>query len=489
MAPLTISPIRRCSTRSTSLFRRALARDDRHALLLPELIWTDRRPSSRSRPREPSARGPANALIVFVKRRILLPLTRWLFEYALENFRVQDRVNLALMSCLQSLAADHVRLRRGWTRLEAAPAASRSTRRPLRLDEARLRRPSLRSARHRRIRSALPCARPPSGAPTRRHRSHELRDRLRHLGQRAAPGRSSDGGGHGGTLSGRSPASPESLPRAERASSSPSARLRTRKTTWFTENGPRVRAPRASRAARPRLRPRALLVVPLLSRRGSDCRWSPIGPSSLPTAEDDDAHPHVDAGRVISSRAPGALLYLTPEEQALVDRRPNGRRRRRRSSVRASIRPCPPGARIVDRCLGRHGSLSPLSRTRRSQQGLRSALRAPPTVSRRSAAGRSASPLPLVLAGPILLPVPSPPKCARSAKSQRPRATTLLVARTRARDAVAVREPEPGRPRSLESWDAGHRERPMPPASRTGHCAPTAASTTTCPASSSKPSA
>jgi hypothetical protein len=50
-------------------------------------------------------------VIVFVKRRILLPLNRWLFEYTLENFRRQHRTNLALMACLQTLAIENVRLR------------------------------------------------------------------------------------------------------------------------------------------------------------------------------------------------------------------------------------------------------------------------------------------------------------------------------------------------------------------------------------------
>jgi hypothetical protein len=109
-----------------TLFRRALARDDRHALLIPELIPDRSRPALAldlvsHRP------GASGAAIVFVKRRLLLPLTRWLFEYTLENFRVQDRVNLALMSCLQSLAADHARLQLRLARLEDAPAGARSS--------------------------------------------------------------------------------------------------------------------------------------------------------------------------------------------------------------------------------------------------------------------------------------------------------------------------------------------------------------------------
>jgi len=93
-----------------ALFRRTLARDDRARLLLPDSLDQPWAPDlalrlSTHRP------GPVGSSILFVKRRVLQPVMRWLFEYALENFRRQDRVNVALMACLQSLAADHVKLR------------------------------------------------------------------------------------------------------------------------------------------------------------------------------------------------------------------------------------------------------------------------------------------------------------------------------------------------------------------------------------------
>jgi hypothetical protein len=105
------------------LFRRALARDDRHALLMPDLLDQPWRPEL-SLSIASHRGGLVGALIVFTKRRILLPLSRWLYEYALENFRVQDRVNVSLMSCLQSLAADHVRLRQRLDALEGRPAVA-----------------------------------------------------------------------------------------------------------------------------------------------------------------------------------------------------------------------------------------------------------------------------------------------------------------------------------------------------------------------------
>jgi hypothetical protein len=50
-------------------------------------------------------------MIVLFKRRVLLPLMRWLFEYSLENFRRQQRVNHLLISCVEALAIDNAQLR------------------------------------------------------------------------------------------------------------------------------------------------------------------------------------------------------------------------------------------------------------------------------------------------------------------------------------------------------------------------------------------
>jgi hypothetical protein len=92
------------------VFRQALANDDRNALVLPALLPDDWQPELSLR--LTSHRGGFGAVLVFIKRRILLPLNRWLFEYTLENFRRQQRINLTLMACLQALAVEHVRLRR-----------------------------------------------------------------------------------------------------------------------------------------------------------------------------------------------------------------------------------------------------------------------------------------------------------------------------------------------------------------------------------------
>jgi hypothetical protein len=94
-----------------ALFRAALANDDRGALLLPHLLQDDWQPELALR--LTSHRGGLMArTLVGLKRRVLLPVMRWLFEYTLENFRRQHRLNLALMACLQTLAVEHARLAR-----------------------------------------------------------------------------------------------------------------------------------------------------------------------------------------------------------------------------------------------------------------------------------------------------------------------------------------------------------------------------------------
>ena len=95
---------------------------DLDATLLPELVdgdvdWrlqthlnlTTHRPAATGR------------LILFAKKKLLLPLTRWLFEYSQENFRRQDRLNRILFACIEELALENARLRRS---IETASSAS-----------------------------------------------------------------------------------------------------------------------------------------------------------------------------------------------------------------------------------------------------------------------------------------------------------------------------------------------------------------------------
>jgi hypothetical protein len=82
------------------------------ATLLPELLDSDVEWRLRTTLELTSHRPAAGRAILFVKRRILLPLTRWLFEYAQENFRRQDHLNRVLFACIEELALENARLRR-----------------------------------------------------------------------------------------------------------------------------------------------------------------------------------------------------------------------------------------------------------------------------------------------------------------------------------------------------------------------------------------
>jgi hypothetical protein len=92
------------------LFDQALAHEHPRALLLPARLVDPWRPDlSLDFPTH--RRGLAGRLIRFAKARLVLPVVRWLYEYANENFRRQHRVNVALMACLQTLAAEQARLK------------------------------------------------------------------------------------------------------------------------------------------------------------------------------------------------------------------------------------------------------------------------------------------------------------------------------------------------------------------------------------------
>ena len=105
-----------------ALLGRAVDGREIEATLLPELVdgdidWrlqthlnlTTHRPAAAGR------------FILFAKKKLLLPLTRWLFEYSQENFRRQDRLNRILFACVEELALENARLRR---RIETAASAS-----------------------------------------------------------------------------------------------------------------------------------------------------------------------------------------------------------------------------------------------------------------------------------------------------------------------------------------------------------------------------
>jgi hypothetical protein len=82
------------------------------AMLLPELLDSDVEWRMRTSLELTSHRPTVGRAIVFAKRRLLLPLTRWLFEYSQENFRRQDHLNRVLFACIEELAIDNARLKK-----------------------------------------------------------------------------------------------------------------------------------------------------------------------------------------------------------------------------------------------------------------------------------------------------------------------------------------------------------------------------------------
>ena len=94
------------------VFRRVLDMRDLDALLLPEMLDDAEEYTLHLRLRYASHRPVIGPLLIFIKRRILLPMMRWLYEYSLENFRKQQRVNRLLFACIEELAIENARLRK-----------------------------------------------------------------------------------------------------------------------------------------------------------------------------------------------------------------------------------------------------------------------------------------------------------------------------------------------------------------------------------------
>jgi hypothetical protein len=95
------------------LLRRAADVAEADPLLLPEVLGDPATWKLQMAMRYQSHRAPRQAgVILFIKRRVLMPLLRWLFEYSRDNFERQRRVNLVLFACVQELAAETAQLRR-----------------------------------------------------------------------------------------------------------------------------------------------------------------------------------------------------------------------------------------------------------------------------------------------------------------------------------------------------------------------------------------
>lgn len=103
------------------VLRRAVEVRTQGALVLPALLSDDEEWELQAHLRFSSHRPILGKLIVFVKRRVLLPLTRWLYEYSLENFRRQQHLNRVLFACLEELAIENARLRQDLRRLTDKP--------------------------------------------------------------------------------------------------------------------------------------------------------------------------------------------------------------------------------------------------------------------------------------------------------------------------------------------------------------------------------
>ena len=103
------------------VLRRAMETRAPDALLLPALFSDDEEWELQTHLRFSSHRPVLGKLIMFVKRRLLLPVTRWLYEYSLENFRRQQRVNRTLFACLEELAIENARLQQDLRRATDKP--------------------------------------------------------------------------------------------------------------------------------------------------------------------------------------------------------------------------------------------------------------------------------------------------------------------------------------------------------------------------------
>jgi hypothetical protein len=104
------------------LLRKPVEARDKDVLLVAELLGDDEEWRPKTFLRFSSHRA-GGGLIVFIKRRVLLPLTRWLYEYSLENFRRQERVNRLLFACVEELALENAALRRAIADRELPPSS------------------------------------------------------------------------------------------------------------------------------------------------------------------------------------------------------------------------------------------------------------------------------------------------------------------------------------------------------------------------------
>jgi len=114
-----------------SMLRAAIDRSQPAALLLPELLGDPSTWRLDTAIRYQSHRGAAAGPIVFVKKRLLMPVLRWFYEFSRDNFERQRRVNQVLFACVQELAIETTRLRNEVRELSQPASAGSGRREPL----------------------------------------------------------------------------------------------------------------------------------------------------------------------------------------------------------------------------------------------------------------------------------------------------------------------------------------------------------------------
>jgi len=95
------------------LLQTSITEGDGNALLLPDLLGDPDTWRVQTALHYQSHRSTgAGAIVVFFKRRVIMPFVRWLFEYSRDNFERQRRVNQVLFACIQELAIENAALRK-----------------------------------------------------------------------------------------------------------------------------------------------------------------------------------------------------------------------------------------------------------------------------------------------------------------------------------------------------------------------------------------
>ena len=103
-----------------AVLRVAATTPEARPLILPELLGEPHtwRLTTKMQYQSHRSKGPAS-MIMFIKRRLMMPLFRWLFEYSRDNFERQRRINHVLFVCVQELALESALLRRELRRLSS----------------------------------------------------------------------------------------------------------------------------------------------------------------------------------------------------------------------------------------------------------------------------------------------------------------------------------------------------------------------------------